>query len=87
MSYPGRNKIRGQPYNVVGSIAWNTESYAGGCCASNIQNLQYISDDPIFAMEMKEYIPPFPLFRELLHGNSRVALSIPTYIPIFFVYV
>lgn len=48
-----RNKIRGQPYKVVDSIVRSTESDAGGCCASNIQNLQYISDDPIFAMEMK----------------------------------
>lgn len=47
------NKIRGQPYKAVDSIARNTESDAGGCCASNIQNLRYISDDPIFAMEMK----------------------------------
>lgn len=73
-----RNKIRGQSYKTVDSIARSTESDAGGCCASNIQNLRYISNDPIFAMEMKEYIPPFPLFRELPRRNS---CPIPAYVP------
>lgn len=68
------NKIRSQPYKTVGFIARDTKIDAGGCCASNIQNLRYISDDPIFAMEMKEYIPPLPLFFANYHVEIPILL-------------
>lgn len=74
------NKIRGQRYNRL--LIRCREGYRKRrrrmLCQQYPKSSVYISDDPIFAMEMKEQYtaPPFPLFREL-PPRSRAPECIP----------